>query len=247
MTQSPAGWHPDQQDPAAERYWDGAQWTEQRRPKAPQPPSPTMTQATIQFAPVTTPPPSVVKASNPWYRKTWALVLLAFIIGIGIGGASAGGGTPNPKTSSAYRSLDAKLTSAGAARDKAKADLVSLAGNVPAREAAVTKAEGDIAKREAADDATAKSLLKREKVVGIVEREVARNTVSGDGIYKVGSDIKAGTYKTKGRVGCYYAILNSTDTSNISDNDNLDGPGFLTVHPGQYLQLQNCGDWVLQR
>lgn len=34
MTQSPAGWHPDHDDPALERYWDGAQWTEERRPAA---------------------------------------------------------------------------------------------------------------------------------------------------------------------------------------------------------------------
>ncbi len=29
---SDPGWHPDPEDPAQVRYWDGAQWTEHRSP-----------------------------------------------------------------------------------------------------------------------------------------------------------------------------------------------------------------------
>lgn len=35
MTQTPAGWHRDQQNPNQERYWDGTQWTDQYRPAVP--------------------------------------------------------------------------------------------------------------------------------------------------------------------------------------------------------------------
>lgn len=31
-TLPPAGWHPDPELPATQRYWDGSQWTEQRAP-----------------------------------------------------------------------------------------------------------------------------------------------------------------------------------------------------------------------
>ena len=35
MTQTPAGWFVDPQDPTQFRYWDGAQWTEHRSPRGP--------------------------------------------------------------------------------------------------------------------------------------------------------------------------------------------------------------------
>ncbi|WP_230486940.1 DUF2510 domain-containing protein [Nocardioides anomalus] len=34
MTQTPAGWYADPQDPAQYRYWDGAAWTEHRSPRS---------------------------------------------------------------------------------------------------------------------------------------------------------------------------------------------------------------------
>lgn len=34
MNQAPPGWHPDHDDVNLERFWDGQQWTEQRRPAA---------------------------------------------------------------------------------------------------------------------------------------------------------------------------------------------------------------------
>lgn len=37
---APAGWYPDPTASATERYWDGAAWTEHRRPVVAQPPTP---------------------------------------------------------------------------------------------------------------------------------------------------------------------------------------------------------------
>ena len=37
---TPAGWYPDTQQPGFERFWDGAVWTEERRPTAPATPAP---------------------------------------------------------------------------------------------------------------------------------------------------------------------------------------------------------------
>jgi len=71
--------------------------------------------------------------------------------------------------------------------------------------------------------------------------------LDGEGIYEVGSDIKAGKYKTEGGSDCYYAILNSTDTSDIADNGDVSGPAFVTVRDGQYLELSGCAEWTLQQ
>jgi hypothetical protein len=38
---TPAGWYPDAERPGGERYWNGAAWTEERRPAAVTPPAPT--------------------------------------------------------------------------------------------------------------------------------------------------------------------------------------------------------------
>ena len=35
MTNTPAGWHPDPEDPSQLRYWDGNAWTEHRSPAGP--------------------------------------------------------------------------------------------------------------------------------------------------------------------------------------------------------------------
>jgi hypothetical protein len=132
--------------------------------------------------------------------------------------------------------------------------ITRLKGDLPRREAAVKKAEGAVAKREkavAADrravSARETAVAKREKAVGLVETTIQNNTVS-DGVYEVGTDIKAGTYKTDGGSGCYYAVLGSANTNNIINNSFQDGPAVVSVSDGQYLELDCDGaDWVLQQ
>ncbi|MCW2841475.1 MAG: hypothetical protein JWR55_2958, partial [Aeromicrobium sp.] len=47
---------------------------------------------------------------------------------------------------------------------------------------------------------------------------------------------------------CYYAVLRDTDggIDSIVDNNNISGPGILTVADGQFLELAGCSDWVKQ-
>ena len=50
-----------------------------------------------------------------------------------------------------------------------------------------------------------------------------------DGTYRIGPDVPAGVYKTDGKgdgsgTGCYYAVLNSLNTTDIASNNNFDGP-----------------------
>ncbi|WP_285745062.1 hypothetical protein [Lentzea sp. NBRC 105346] len=78
-------------------------------------------------------------------------------------------------------------------------------------------------------------------------------TEFGAGTYEVGTDIKAGKYKTSGPDGsgwvrsCYWA--RNKDSSGSFDaiiaNDNIEGPGTLTVNSGEVLQLSGSCVWKL--
>ncbi|MBO0915922.1 hypothetical protein J1C73_16880 [Streptomyces laculatispora] len=74
------------------------------------------------------------------------------------------------------------------------------------------------------------------------------STFSGDGEYLVGEDIAAGTYKTAGgdgSFGCYWARLKdaSGEFDAIIANNNLDGPGRVTLNKGEYFQTKRCQEW----
>ncbi|MEU7026532.1 hypothetical protein AB0A60_07520 [Streptomyces sp. NPDC046275] len=73
----------------------------------------------------------------------------------------------------------------------------------------------------------------------------------GDGMYLVGEDIAAGTYRTAGAVeddlipNCYWARLKdaSGELSSIIANDNVQGQTRVTVHKGEYLEVKGCQPW----
>jgi hypothetical protein len=63
----------------------------------------------------------------------------------------------------------------------------------------------------------------------------------------VGQDIDPGTYHTDSPSGggnCYYALLSSTNTSDIIDNNNTTGPATITVGSGvKAVETQGCDGW----
>lgn len=73
-------------------------------------------------------------------------------------------------------------------------------------------------------------------------------TEFGDGTFKVGEDIAAGTYKSSGpRSGspvplCYWARMknDSGGVDAIIANNNSQGPTRVTVKAGEYLQVTGC-------
>jgi hypothetical protein len=80
--------------------------------------------------------------------------------------------------------------------------------------------------------------------------QVQASNISGDGVYVVGQDIKTGTWHTNGsgntgQNDCYFATLNSTDTSNIADNNNFDGPETVDVSGAYAFQISGPCAWVL--
>jgi hypothetical protein len=89
----------------------------------------------------------------------------------------------------------------------------------------------------------------KQKVAGLQAKlngelgVVAKSTISADGVYVVGKDIPAGTYHTSGGAQCYYATLGSTDTSNILDNNNFNGPETVDVSAAFAFQIQGGCTW----
>jgi len=79
----------------------------------------------------------------------------------------------------------------------------------------------------------------------------AMSTMKSDGVFVfvVGLDIRRGTYHTTGAVGgsggnCYYALLSSTNTSDIIDNNNITGRATITVGPGvKAVDTSGCNTW----
>ena len=73
---------------------------------------------------------------------------------------------------------------------------------------------------------------------------VQSSTISQDGVYVVGKDIPSGVYHTTGGNQCYYATLGSTDTSNILDNNNFNGPDTVDVSGAYAFEIQGGCTWV---
>lgn len=69
-----------------------------------------------------------------------------------------------------------------------------------------------------------------------------------DGVWTVGDDIPAGTYKVSEPLTsmCYWGIYKSgTNQADIIDNDIVDGgKPTVTLKKGQDFKSSNCGTWV---
>jgi hypothetical protein len=96
--------------------------------------------------------------------------------------------------------------------------------------------------RSAALDSREKTLDKEAAAVGLRRQFIQANSF-GDGLYKVGADIKAGTYHTSGGANCYWAELRSSDTNNIITNNLNGGPQTVTIS-SPYFESDGCGTWV---
>ncbi|MFF0108867.1 hypothetical protein [Streptomyces hirsutus] len=165
-------------------------------------------------------------ARPPKQRGRWlkygAVALVSLFIGVGIG--SSGDGT--------------------AAADPAAAGTKSG----PRPTATVTETA------KAADDGDAKpapTVTETETVTAKPKKTKEpgpATSFSGEGEYVVGEDIKAGTYKTAGAdgdFGCYWERAKdaSGEFGSIIANNNLNGPGRVTLNTGEYFKTNRCQEW----
>lgn len=180
-------------------------------------------------------PPAAPKPN--FFTRRWVQLtgvgLIALLVGVGIGGA----GSTTDATSSSSSSTASGPTQADV--DAAKAAGVTegkaqAAAELKTREDAVAAKEAAVTAREA-------------KVAG-AEKAQAANTIT-EGTWTVGTDIKAGKYRTAEQVGpegCYWEIDRSgTNGEDIVANDNVTGGRpTVTIKAGQDFTNHGCGDWT---
>lgn len=244
QNQAPAGWYPD--DHGNQRWWDGARWTDQVQTDA-EPDA-------AASSPVAVSDAGTKAASAQFYTKKWFIGVVAAVIGIGIGAASAG--SADPKGSDEYKTISSELEDSKSELNRTKGDLAdsekaaSQVNQVADREAALESREADVAAAEAKVKQDAAKVLKREKAVGIVEQDIEANTI-GNGVYEVGVDMKPGRYKTAGPTDsdvpfCSYRVSSDEAGEDIITIENVQGPGIVSLAKGQFFFSQLCKDWTLQ-
>lgn len=213
-------WHADPQKIAGERLWDGTKWTSETRGDPPKPEAPVSPSPSSQ-----TPEGPVFKGGGSvrgWIRNRpvlWVSItaFVALVIGIAVGGDST--------------EKDDRIASL-------EGQVASLEGEVEEAQAA----ESELA-REAADlEKEKKQVAQREKKVGQAERLQKRNTIT-DGIWKVGTDFDAGTYRS-GDGDCYWAKLSSAggDFDSIISNGN--GSNQTVTIDSPWFESSGCGEWT---
>lgn len=190
-------------------------------------------------------------------KKRWGLVLSSvLVIGALVGGLFWGMNLVDPKESEEYLALSESHSAVAAERDSLQSDFDELEAGIAGREDAVEERGAALDEQDANLDTREQELkdaedkvAAREKAVGKIEAEQLENSVE-DGIWTVGSDIKAGTYRAKEAVGsdCYWAVVKTgTNGSDIIDNG-IPGGGrpSVTVKKGQDFESSRCGTWVKQ-
>lgn len=88
----------------------------------------------------------------------------------------------------------------------------------------------------------------------VAPQPVGPDTTMGDGTYEVGVDIAAGRYKTSGPSRsavfpyCYWERSkdDSGEFGSIISNDNIGGPGSVTVKKGEFVKLSGGCTWSKQ-
>ncbi len=193
---------------------------------------------TQQVQPAPKQPPS--KALRVPIIMLAGVILIALGYGIGVSSSATAQNT--------LTKVRHQLTTARSQFAHLKARLTTTERNLTAARSAATHATQLAARQYAADEAKLaakeKTLAADQRAVKILKGQILSSAISADGVYVVGQDIKAGTWHTTGGNQCYYATLNSTTTSDISDNNNFNGPETVNVNGAYAFQITGGCSWV---
>ena len=273
MTNGPAGWNQDPYGRHELRYFDGTAWTENVSDAGVQgvdDPSGVGSgaDATAEMESASPVEPAPVDASSPDAsrgrprRWPWIVgVVAALLVGIGIGGAATSSqdevDSLNDELAVVTRERNAAEAKVEDRNEQRRTDLARVAAARVETEKAERRKEAAAAakarkaaaaqkKAQAAAAAEAKRVADAQAAAAASAAAEAakKDSFTGDGVRAVGVEINPGLWHTDGGVGsCYYAILNSTDTSDISDNNNTGGPASVTLTAGKYFETSGCAPW----
>jgi len=159
-------------------------------------------------------------------------------------------GTDNAAVATARtNAADAQQTANANAAAAYKSKQASLAQTYQSKQAGLAQTYQT---KEATLAATQKTAAGDQQTLNRELGQVQANTMSSDGTFVVGQDIKSGTYHTNGSGNagandCYYATLNSTDGSltSIIANGNFDGPETMDLSGVYAFQVNGPCTWVL--
>jgi hypothetical protein len=191
------------------------------------------------------PPESPLPKSRKRIKIAAVVVSCLVLLGGGFASGVAAGRSPIPgyqqQIAQASRNLNAEQLKLSNEKITLQAEQGQVTAAQAAAKNAMTTALAQVSAQYKSKLATVQSLQRKlQQEQGIV----LSSTISADGVYVVGKDIPSGTYHTSGGNQCYYATLGSTDTSNINDNNNFNGPETVDVSAAYAFQVSGGCTWV---
>ena len=215
------------------------------------------------------PQPESEPKPRKWPRRAaiGGTLVVVLVVGVAIGGAGHSTGVSQAKYNasraqvSSFKSqvsgLQTQVGTDNAAVATARTNAADAQQTANANAAAAYQSkQASLAQtyqsKEATLAATQKTAAGDQRTLNQELGQVQANTMSSDGTFVVGQDIKSGTYHTNGSGNagandCYYATLNSTDGSltSIIANGNFDGPETMDLSGVYAFQVNGPCTWVL--
>ncbi len=187
-------------------------------------------------------------ARRLWIRNSVIVTLAFLLLAVGFGAGVSTGASAQQNLSQARGQLSAlrgKLSTVSAELSSAQVAVQSARTQANNADAA---ARAKYASQEAALAAKERTVAQADQAVKALMGRLQSSAISADGVYVVGRDLRAGTWHTPGDGGqngqaCYYATLGSTNTSDISDNNNFDGPETVDLSGAYAFQISGPCTW----
>jgi hypothetical protein len=230
---TPAGWYP--QPDGQQRYWNGAQWTDDFAPSAAGSAT-SAAETTTTASGSTTPAAGGKPTGHPVQDKhligytATAIVALAIGAGLAFGIANAGAdtsrqptdtvtvATPGPTTTTTVPGPTITSTTTSTVTKTVTSTVTKQA---PAKTVTVTAAPAPAP-------------------------NAAAGAIPGDGTFQVGADIQPGTYvSAPPAVNCYWARLSSPNAGDIIANNNSSGQSVVTILASdKFFESSGCSGWT---
>lgn len=169
-------------------------------------------------------------------------VIVALIAGVGIGAASNSHSSQLAASQKTVHRLDSQVSTLKQQLITAS-QKVATAQTVANTRAAAAKYAARMSALQSQQSQVTRTQRRLNRQLGTVQ---ASQIGGQSAVYVVGTDMQAGLYHTQGSTdggNCYFATLNSTDTSNIADNNNFTGPETVQVNSYAFETDGSC-TWV---